>query len=260
MFDLYHITVIFISFGAAFFSGLLGIGGGTIVFPAFLYLMPFLGFGHFSMSEITGIVATQSVAGMFFAWLNHRKLGDINTKLVKTILPAGAAGGIIGAVSPKFLPENALLIIYLFLLAFSMVLIILPSVEFFDKEKEYVPENPFLASCIVLATTAISGALGFAGAVSFVPILNRFYRVPFKIAISTTTLIVLLTTSIVFVGKVAVGLVPLNLILYIIIGAAVGANIGARVNKILHSSVLKTLLVIIIVILGLRITLTLFGY
>lgn len=260
MFDLYHITVILISFGAAFLSGLLGIGGGTIVFPAFFYLMPFLGLGHFTLSEITGITATQSLAGMFFAYLNHRTLGHININLVKTVMPAGIAGGIIGAISPKFMPEKALLLIYIFLLVFSIILILMPEIEHPDKDQECVPSNYTLTNLIIFSTTAISGSLGFAGAVSFVPILNHFCRAPFKTAISTTTLVVFLTTAIVFAGKAAVGFVPMELIVYIIIGAIFGANVGSRVNKLLKPVVLKTFMIVIIVILGTRITLTLFGY
>ncbi len=253
MFSFYHIIVIFISFGAAFFSGLLGIGGGIVIFPAFLYLIPHLGFESFSVNQITGIAATQSLAGVLFAYMNHRKIGHINKKLVREILPAGIVGGVTGAVSARFFTEQQLLIIYLVLLFAAGTLVLMPRAECPYNDEECKLERPIATYLMVFLGTAVSGALGFAGAVTFIPILNYFCKVPIKVAISTTILIVLITTSFVFLGKAIVGLVPLDLIVFILIGAVFGANVGAKVNKALSPQVLRIILLIVIIVLGLRI-------
>jgi len=260
MFDLYHFIIIFISFGAAFFSGLLGIGGGIIVFPSFLFLIPFLGFKSFTVNEISGIAAIQSLSGVFFAYLSHRKFGDINLKLVKIVLPVGLVGALIGSVSAKFFSEKVLLIIYLFLLVMAMTLTLLPKVESENQKVTYKPEKPLFINFIIFVATAVSGALGFAGAVSFIPILNHFFKIPIKIAISATTLIVLITTTLVVAGKVFVGLVPFDIIPSIIIGAIFGANLGSKVNRHLQPSVLRTILILVILTLGMRILFTVFEY
>lgn len=258
MFDFYYIVVIIISFGAAFFSGLLGIGGGIVIFPAFLYLIPFLGFKTFTVNEITGIAAAQSLAGVFFAFINHRKYGNINLNLVKKILPFGLLGGITGAVSAKFISETDLLVIYLVLLVVAGILVLLPRSECPYNSEECKLERPIATNLLIFCGTAISGALGFAGAVTFIPILNYFCKAPIKVAISTTTLIVLITTTFVFLGKAAVGLVEFDLIIYILIGAVFGAKLGAKINKILSASILRKILLLVILTLGLRILLTVF--
>lgn len=260
MFDFYHLTVIFISFGAAFFSGLLGIGGGIVIFPAFLYLIPYLGFQSFTVNQITGIAASQSLAGVFFAFINHRKSGNINVNLIKKILPVGLIGGLTGAVSAKFFSEKHLLMIYLVLLIAAGILVLLPRVEGCYNSNECKLEKPFSTYILVFCGTAISGTLGFAGAVTFIPILNYFCKAPIKIAISTTIFIVLITTSFVFLGKAAVGLVPLDLIIYIIIGAVFGANLGSKLNKALSPQILRKILILVIITLGLRIVFTVFDY
>ncbi len=260
MLDFYHIIVILTSFGAAFFSGLLGIGGGVVIFPAFLYLMPYLGFETFTVNQITGIAATQSLAGVFFAYINHRKHGNINPKLIKTILPIGLIGGLTGAVSAKFFSEKELLIIYLVLLVTAGALVLLPRTDRTYDSEECKLERPIATGSLIFFGTAISGALGFAGAVTFIPILNYFCKAPIKIAISTTIFIVLITTSLVFAGKAAVGLVPFELIIFILIGAFFGANLGAIVNKVLPSSVLRIILLLVILSLGLRILFTILEY
>ncbi len=260
MFDFYPVIVILISFGAAFFSGLLGIGGGIVIFPAFLYLVPFLGFETFTVNKITGIAATQSLAGVFFAYMNHRKIGHINSKLIKKILFAGLIGGLTGAVSAKFFSERELLIIYLILLFVAGTLVLLPRPKSQCDSEECKLQRPIAANLLIFCGTAISGALGFAGAVIFIPILNYFCKAPMKVAISTTILIVLITTTLVFFGKAAVGLVPMNLIIYILIGSVFGASLGAKVNKALSPPALRKILLLVMLVLGLRILFSIFEY
>ncbi|OGI04091.1 MAG: hypothetical protein A2Y25_11365 [Candidatus Melainabacteria bacterium GWF2_37_15] len=259
MLDLYYIIIIFVSLGAAFFSGLLGIGGGIIIFPAFLYLLPFLGFQTFSVNEITGIAATQSLAGIFFAFMNHRKFGAINLKVVKAVLPAGIIGALSGAVTAKYVSEKAMLCMYLFLLAVSAVLILIPSAESNNSE-DCKLERPVITNLIIFTGTFISGTLGFAGAVTFMPILNHFCKLPVKAAISTTTLIVLISAILIFAGKISVGLIPYNLIIFIIIGAVFGAALGSKLNRLLSPFILRMIFVGIFIILGIRIFLTILEY
>jgi len=257
MTEFYYITVIFVSLGAAFFSGLLGIGGGIIIFPAFLYLMPLLGFNAFTVNEITGIAAAQSLAGVTFSFMNHRKHGTVNFRLVKTVLPAGIFGALSGALVAKVISEQALLFMYLILLIIAGILILLPRVECSNTKGGCSFDRPVVTNLLILGGTFVSGALGFAGAVTFIPILNHFCRAPIKVAISTTTFVVMISTALVFAGKAAVGLVPFDLILFIIIGAFFGAAIGAKLNRILSATVLRVILFGVILILGTRILLTL---
>lgn len=263
MFDFYHIIVIFISVFAAFFSGLLGIGGGIIVFPAFLYLMPILGFEVFTINQITGIAATQSMAGMFFAYMNHKNAGAINIQIVKAVLPAGVLGGLIGSVSAKFFSEEILLLLYLLILVKALILIFInkaESIDSTDKTTECNFEKPASTSLIIFFGTLISGALGFAGAVTFIPVLIHFCKVSVKVAISSTVLVVMIVTFVVFAGKAGAGLIQYDLIFFILAGALVGAYLGAVVNKKLSPLILRNILVVIIIIIGLRILLTLLDY
>ncbi len=257
MIEFYYIIVIFVSLGAAFFSGLLGIGGGIIIFPAFLYLMPLLGFQSFTVNEITGIAAAQSLAGVTFSFINHRKHGTVNFKLVKAVLPAGIFGALSGALIAKVVTEHTLLVMYLILLIIAGVLILLPRSECTNTDGSCSFERPVSTNLLILAGTFVSGALGFAGAVTFIPILNHFCRAPMKVAISTTTFVVMISTAMIFIGKASVGLVPFDLIIFIIIGAFFGAALGANLNRILSASVLRAILLIVVITIGLRILLTL---
>lgn len=260
MIDPYFIVVVFVSLGAAFFSGLLGIGGGIIIFPAFMYLMPVLGYSAFSVNEITGIAAAQSLAGVFFSFMNHRKFGTVNYKLMKTVLPVGVVGALSGAIIAKFISELALLYMYLVLLVFIVVLLLIPKEECPNKDGGCSFDRPYATNSFIFAGTFASGSLGFAGAATFIPILNHFCKAPIKVAISTTTLIVLISTAIIFAGKAAVGLVPYDLIPSIIIGSIFGATIGSKLNKRLPAVVLRIIFLLVVLTIGARIFLTILEY
>lgn len=254
--DPYYIVVILVSLGAAFFSGLLGIGGGIIIFPAFLYLMPFLGYQSFSVNEITGIAAAQSFAGVFFAFMSHRKFGTVNFKLMKAVLPAGIIGAFSGAIIAKFISEKTLLFMYLILLVFIVVLMLIPKQEGNNTECGCSFKRPYATNFFIFIGTFASGSLGFAGAATFIPILNHFCEAPLKVAISTTTVIVLISTALIFAGKASVGLIPYGLIPWLIIGSLFGATIGSKLNKKLSSRILRIIFLLVVLVIGARILLT----
>lgn len=260
MIDLYHITVILISFGAGILSGLLGLGGGIIVFPAFFYLMPFLGFKTFTVSEITGIAATQSLAGIFFAYLNHRKFDTINVKLIKSVIFVAIIGALLGGIAAKFISEVILLWFYLFLLVVAVIIILAPRLETCESKQECTFNRPILINIFIFVSMLIASALGFAGALTFIPVFNHFCNAGIKVAISTGTLAALITTAFVFAGKAAVGLVYFDLLPLILIGAFLGAGFGAWMNKKLSPTILKTLLIVMALIVGIRIFLTILEY
>jgi len=82
-------TFLFLSGSAGgFFSGLLGIGGGIIMFPILLYLPPLLGFNIIEVKSITGLTMVQGFFASLTALLFYRKQRLVNKSLVLTLGPA----------------------------------------------------------------------------------------------------------------------------------------------------------------------------
>ena len=57
------VFVLFIGIFSGFFSGLLGLGGGLIMTPMFLYGPSTVGVGALTVKEITGLTMVQGFAG-----------------------------------------------------------------------------------------------------------------------------------------------------------------------------------------------------
>jgi len=252
----YYLIIVLISIGAAFFSGLLGIGGGIILIPSYLYLFPILGFDHFSVNTITGIVATQAMAGGFFAFKNHSKFEAVNKTVANKIILFAILGAVAGVVISKFLTGKQLLFLYLVILTFAGLGVLIPESVIREENPSFKLKNPILVNFIILVSTAISSAMGFGGAVNFMPILNHFYKLPIKSTISTVTYLIVITTSVTFLGKLFLGLVPFKLIPLILLGSALGAWVGTRVSRALSPVALKTILFLVVLAIWIRIFFT----
>ncbi len=252
----YYPVIVLISVGASFFSGLLGIGGGIILIPSYLYLLPMLGFDSFSVNIITGIAATQSLSGGFFAFKNHSKFQAINKKIVYRIALFALPGALAGTVLSKFMSGKQLLLVYLIILLLAGLSVLMPESQEKGENSPCENKNSILTNIIVFASTAISSAMGFGGAVNFMPILNYCYKLPIKSTISNVTFLVFITTIVTFLGKLFLGLVPFKLILLIFLGSALGAKIGTNISRKLTPAILKIILFFVIVIVFVRILLT----
>lgn len=256
----YYLIITLISVSAAFFSGLLGLGGGIVLIPSYLYLFPVLGFDIFSVSLITGITAIQTTSGSFFAFLQHRQAGLIDTKAVYGLARIAVPAAILGTAISKFLSGKQLLLIYLLILTLAFVGTLFPKSEECRENCFYKSEKPLTTNFIVFITTMISASLGFGGAVYFILILNYFYKMPVKTVVGTVTYLVLITTSVTLIGKILLGMTPFNLMPFIISGAAVGAKIGTIVSNKLSPSVLKIIFFLVVFVIWVRILITVLQY
>ena len=252
----YYLIIVLISIGAAFFSGLLAIGGGIILIPSYLYLLPLLGFDHFSVNAITGIAATQAMAGGFFAFKNHSKFEAVNKKVANKVALFAIPGAIAGTVVSKYLSGKQLLFVYLVILTLAGLSVLLPESVIREENPTYKLKNPILVNFIILVSTAISSAMGFGGAVNFIPILNHFYKLPIKSTISTVTYLIVITTLVTFLGKMFLGLVPFKLIPLILVGSALGAWVGAKISRALPPLALKIILFLVVLTIWIRIFIT----
>lgn len=248
---LYYIAVLIFGLIAGFMSGLLGVGGGIIIIPVFLYLMPLLGFETLSVEQITGIASVQVIMGSFFAYKAHKKLGVIDKKLILTIGIQAAAGAFLGAVISKFIPGRILLIMYFSVLVFSLITL----APHKYKEKIFVKKdfNTFLTNLFTVVSGYLSGSLGVGGAVLYIPVLNSLYGMSLKASISNVTYIVLLTALATFLGKAATSQIPFNLIIFIIAGSFFGAKLGTIANQKLSSSILLKILMAIMIVTAIRV-------
>lgn len=151
-------------------AGLLGIGGGLVVVPALLFLLPSAG--------VSADVAMQCALGTSLATiiltssssaLNHLKLGNVDMFAVKWLVPGVVIGGLFGATVAEWIPSQYLpkvFAVIVLILAFQMARSV--------KASAIKPmPNPFLTTLSGIVIGTVASLAGIGGGALSVPFLNR---------------------------------------------------------------------------------------
>lgn len=169
------IELVFLGMGVGALSGFFGIGGGTILVPALL----FIGFG---MKEAVGISVVQMVfSSIYGSYLNLKK-GTLDVRMVLAIGVGGFVGALGSNVIVTALSARTLEWIFLGFVLFALGRLFMHTAEHAPEETRKV--HPALLFAIGVLLGAFSISIGVGGSILLVPILAGFLHVPLKNAIS----------------------------------------------------------------------------
>ncbi len=152
-----------------FLAGLLGIGGGLVIVPTLVILLPKLGVDpEVAMpialaSSLASIVITASSAAF-----NHHKSGNIPWKTAKKLMPYIAIGSVIGANLADLLPSDVLKTM------FSTFVIFLASYMLFSIRQTVhrdLPSDNALKG-VAGGTGIIASLMGISGGAILIPFLT----------------------------------------------------------------------------------------
>jgi uncharacterized membrane protein YfcA len=116
---LFILVCALIGLAAGTLGGLLGVGGGVVMVPAFLR---FLGL---SAHEAVGTSMAVIVFTALVAALRHYQLGNVNAKVMAIVAVLSMVGGYLGATLSERLPERQLRIAFgLFLLFVAVQMLV----------------------------------------------------------------------------------------------------------------------------------------
>ncbi|MBA6291642.1 sulfite exporter TauE/SafE family protein [Colwellia sp. MB3u-70] len=151
-----------------FFAGLLGIGGGLIIVPVLVYLLPLLGI---SAELAFPMALATSLASIIFtstsAAFAHHKNGNIPWPIAQRLVITVAIGAMLGAIIAGMLSLKALTLI------FASAVLILAAYMFLSikVERSVALPNNWVLQFIGLFTGVLASLMGIAGGAILVPIL-----------------------------------------------------------------------------------------
>lgn len=122
----FMITIFLIGFVGSFISGMLGIGGAIINFPMLLYIPVFLGVGHFTAHEVSGITAIQVFFATIGGVLAYRKGGFLNKTLIAYMGISILIGSFFGGFGSSHMPESGINIVYGILALIAVIMMFVP--------------------------------------------------------------------------------------------------------------------------------------
>ncbi|WP_156980928.1 sulfite exporter TauE/SafE family protein [Vibrio galatheae] len=151
-------------------AGLLGIGGGLIVVPALLFLLPMTGIdATISMqialaTSLASIIVTSGSSA-----LNHFKLGNVDMFVVKWLMPGVVVGGFLGANVAEWIPAQYLPKV------FGIIVLVLAIQMLFSIRGKAQKPMPGSAATMAYGTGIgiVSSLAGIGGGSLSVPFLNR---------------------------------------------------------------------------------------
>ena len=154
-----------------FFAGLFGIGGGTIIVPMLLILLPRAGVPD---AQLMAMALGTSFSTIVFtsissAW-QHRKLGNVDFRVFRYLVPALMASVFVCGYLVSGLPKAKLMKMFA-----AMMLLLAIKMLIASKQKTAPLAKPLTARVQIIAGVvigALSSFAGIGGGAFIVPFLN----------------------------------------------------------------------------------------
>ena len=230
-----------------FFSGLLGIGGGILMFPLLHYLPQVFGFEAIGVKNITGLTMVQGFFASLSAMLFYQKQGLVNKSLVWTLGLSLFLSSLAGSLISKAVPDRVLLFIFGALALTAAALMFIPRSYVKDDHTEDMVSFHKPAAIVIGVTAGfLVGLVGQGGAFITIPLMLYVLKIPLRVALGSTLAIGLFSATAGTIGKVATGQVPFAMAAALLIGAVPVAKAGAWMSKRTKTQYLRWLLAMII--------------
>ncbi|WP_406732680.1 sulfite exporter TauE/SafE family protein [Vibrio scophthalmi] len=151
-------------------AGLLGIGGGLIVVPALLILLPQAGIdAAISMNIALATSLATIIVTSGSSALNHLKLGNVDMFVIKWLMPGVVIGGFIGANIAEWIPADYLPKVFGVIVLCLALQMLLSMKSITQRSMPASGLTAFYGSLIGL----VSSLAGIGGGSLTVPFLNR---------------------------------------------------------------------------------------
>jgi uncharacterized membrane protein YfcA len=165
-------------------AGLLGIGGGLLVVPALLWLLPQANVAHDIVMQIalaTSLASIVLTSGS--SAFNHFKLGNVDFYLIKGLVPGVVLGGIAGSYIAELIPSHLLPKI------FSVIVLMLAVQMFISIRVKSTRQMPGLLGCSISGGIigTVASLAGIGGGSLTVPYLSM-HGVEMRKAIGSASL------------------------------------------------------------------------
>ena len=237
-----------------FFSGLLGIGGGIIMFPILFYIPTLFGFDAIGVKNITGLTMVQGFFASLSAILFYKKENLVNKSLALTLGLSLFLSSLIGSLISKGVSDRYLLFIFGILSFVASILMFMPrSYLKDDLTEDTIAFHKPAAIITGIIIGFLLGMVGQGGAFILIPILLYGLKIPLRVALGSTLAIGLFSATAGLIGKVATGQVPFYMAFALLLGAIPSARLGSMVSRKTKTQSLRWILAFIVSVTAIKV-------
>ena len=259
------IRLVPLGFCVGTYSALIGAGGGFLMVPLLILVMP----GDLMPAEVTSISLTVVFFTAYAGTVTYARMGHINYYFGVLFALAGMPGIILGTIAVRYVPRQTFALFFgVVLCGLGIFLAARPigqrkAGESDSEECSAGEKRPTLLGATVSAYVGvISGLLGIGGGIVQVPFLIRVLNFRAHVATATSLFclaIIALTGTLSHVihdlwfaaGESAL-LGGLDKTMYLAVGVMMGAPLGASLSGLVRGSVIVRLLALAMCVVGAR--------
>src|SRR5699024_1441313 len=196
------IVMLIIGSIGGFLSGMLGIGGAIIIFPAILLIPPLLGMDTYSAYVASGLTSLQVFFSTGTGTLKVVNQSNFSKVLLKYMGGGIFLGSVIGAITADLFSEIYVNRVYIFVAIIDFLMMVYKS----NKNKKKM--NRFLLVLLGATIGLLSGVVGAGGAFIVIPVLISIFKQPMNIVISNSIVISFIASIAAFIIKLFQGYIP----------------------------------------------------
>ena len=230
---------------AGFICGLFGMGGGSLMVPAIIYVF------NMPVKQAIGTSLFVIVFSSLSALINYIRHNQVKTKIIFFIVPAGIIGAQAGALLTSRLPETTVKYLFIILVTVLGIKMLLQSEN--SDVCEIEKYSRLSAVLIGLFAGFTSGLCGVGGAVLLIPLLYIFLKVPMHACIGTALIAIFFNAVSGSIGYMVRGLVDYRVGLLLAIGSTIAAPFGAKISIKTPREKLRKMFAVILILSGLSI-------
>ena len=270
--------LLFLSFSVGVLSGLFGVGGGFLMTPFLIFMgIPPV---YAVPNEVNNILAT-SVSGSLTHWFKN----TLDYKMGLLIVSGGVVGTLLGITTFTYFSEIGKIsliisLLYMYLLAIVGTLMIIEGVKEVDQarkkiiikkklhehnwfqglpfrvrfQKSKLYESALTPILLGLVVGFVAAMMGIGGAFLMVPAMIYIVGMPVKLIPGTSLFVTIFISAIVTIlHAFNYGSIDLILVTVLILGSILGVQIGQKIGEKVDSSQFKTILALLLLLVGIAI-------
>jgi uncharacterized membrane protein YfcA len=248
---------------AGFLAGLLGIGGGIILVPLFLWVFEASGFSpetlvHIALGTSLAVIIPTALSSTF----GHRKRGNVQWHQVVSLCLGGVFGAFFGAWMASLLSGEWLKGLFGTMQLLVALQLVIFSPRLPPERTEPVTSFPLVA--VGFAGGLFSAFFGVGGGVIAVPLMVIVLQFPIHLAVGNSSALIVISSlsgaiSYMYHGWDAALLPPyslgyVNCLVFILVSpfSVIMARLGVRVaSRTSHDKLIKVFAVLLVLV-GLR--------
>ncbi|MBI5751250.1 MAG: sulfite exporter TauE/SafE family protein [Hydrogenophilales bacterium] len=238
-------TVLFLSgLLGGLLSGLVGIGGGIIMFPLLLYVPPAFGLGALSIKAAASITSVQSLFGALTGTIAHHRHRRVYWPLARDFGGAMTATSLLGSIASSFISGHWILVLFAVMAVIAALLMLFPRPEVAQAmHEETAPHYSRPRAWMLGALIGVcAGVIGQGGGFLFVPVLMAFLGMPLRIAIGTALAVGVASSVAVVLGRIGTAQIPWLLTAITVSGGIIGAQTGSELSQRIPRRLLRGIL------------------